>query len=106
MVKRALAGLIAGVCLFGATPALFAHDHWIHHGQYRNPVTGEWCCGEHDCFPVPADKVSIGSAGYTIGHLGETVPYNRVLKSEDGQYWRCHRPDGTRRCFFVPNAGS
>jgi len=106
MVKRALAGLIAGVCLFGATPALFAHDHWIHHGQYRNPATGEWCCGEHDCFPVPADSVAVGETGYEVRHLGETVPYERVLPSEDGQYWRCHRPDGTRRCFFAPKVGS
>jgi len=30
------------------------------------------------------------------------------MKSEDGQYWRCHRFDRakSRRCFFAPNPAS
>ncbi len=106
MLKRGLVGLFAGACLFGAASTSFAHDSWIAHGKYRNPATGEWCCGEHDCFVIPADKVAVGKTGYEIRYLGETVPYERVLPSEDGKYWRCHRPDGTRRCFFAPEVGS
>ncbi len=105
MFKR-LAGLMAGACLLGASTAAIAHDSWIARGEYRNPVTGEWCCGEHDCFPVAGKNIAINETGYEIRHLDETVPYERVLPSEDGKYWRCHRPDGTRRCFFAPRPGS
>jgi len=35
----------------------------------------------------------------------ETVPYSEALPSEDGKYWRCQRPNGTRRCFFAPLQG-
>jgi len=105
MFKR-LAGLMAGACLLGASTAAIAHDSWIARGEYRNPVTGEWCCGKHECFPIAAKNIAIGETGYEIRHLGESVPHNQVMTSEDNQYWRCHRHDGTRRCFFAPRPGS
>jgi len=105
-MRRCLAWLIAGACLFGAASAGFAHDSWISRGQFRNPETGEWCCGKHDCFAIPASMVRIGATGYELPYLGETIPYGKVLPSADGQFWRCHRPDGTRRCFFAPQKGS
>jgi hypothetical protein len=30
------------------------------------------------------------------------VPFNEAQPSPDGEYWRCKRPDGSRRCFFAP----
>ena len=33
---------------------------------------------------------------------GEVVPYVDTLPSEDGRFWRCHQPNGVRRCFFAP----
>jgi len=106
MHKRGLVGLLAGVCLLGASTAGFAHDSWISRGGYRSPLTDEWCCGKHDCFAIPSDKVTVGETGYKIPHMGETVPFDHVLPSEDGKYWRCRRPDGTRRCFFAPRSSS
>ena len=32
----------------------------------------------------------------------ESVPFSEAQPSPDGEFWRCKRPDGTRRCFFAP----
>ena len=41
--------------------------------------------------------------GYRDGHpKGDSVPFNEAQPSPDGEFWRCKRPDGTRRCFFAP----
>lgn len=79
-----------------------AHDQasWIMKGGHKN-AAGEWCCGEGDCFVIPTEQVSVGGHGYRLYGL-ETVPFNEVQPSPDGVYWRCKRPDGTRRCFFAP----
>lgn len=106
MLKRGLVGLMAGACLFGASVSTFAHDSWINRGGFRNPDTGEWCCGNHDCFTIPSRMIALNDTGYEIRHLDETVPYDQALPSKDGKYWRCHRPDGSRRCFFAPRPGS
>lgn len=36
------------------------------------------------------------------GTYDETVPFSEAMPSPDGEYWRCKRPDGSRRCFFAP----
>ena len=105
-MRTSLTWLIAGAFLFGASTVTFAHDSWISRGKFRNPETGEWCCGKHDCFAIPASMVRISATGYELPYLGETIPYRKVLPSADDKYWRCHRPDGTRRCFFAPQKGS
>ena len=84
-------------------PDTLAHDSWISRGGHRN-AAGEWCCGEGDCFVVPPEQVKIGSAGYSLFGV-ETVPFNEAQPSPDGAYWRCKRPDGSRRCFFAPPQG-
>lgn len=95
--------------LFGAAFIIFifsrpahAHDSWISRGQYRN-ATGEWCCGATDCQIVKDVKAKAG--GYSLPS-GEIVPYSEATPSPDGAYWRCHRADGSRRCFFAPPPGS
>jgi hypothetical protein len=93
--------LFAG--LVGATPAL-AHDSWISAGGFRNPA-GEWCCGLGDCSVVPPENVKMSAAGYQMID-GEIVPFKEAQPSPDGAYWRCKRPDGTRRCFFAPPPGT
>lgn len=96
MARSLIAGLITA---FFVTAAL-AHDSWISRGGLRNGA-GEWCCGEGDCFVVPSSSVSTGSGGYTLFGR-ETVPYSEAQPSPDGAFWRCKRPDGSRRCFFAP----
>jgi hypothetical protein len=32
----------------------------------------------------------------------ESVPFAEAQPSPDGEFWRCKRPDGSRRCFFAP----
>jgi hypothetical protein len=100
---RPLAILVAVFSLTLVSEAA-AHDSWISRGGLRNGA-GEWCCGEGDCFVVPADQVRMGAAGY---HLfgAETVPFSEAQPSPDGAFWRCKRPDGSRRCFFAPPPGS
>jgi hypothetical protein len=84
---------------FAFTPAV-AHDSWISRGGHRN-AAGEWCCGEGDCSIIHSDQVSTGPTGYRL-YNSELVPYSEAQPSPDGAFWRCKRPDGTRRCFFAP----
>lgn len=75
----------------------------------KKNTAGEWCCGEGDCFVVESDKVKLTAHSYVIDRSAgsgknefEVIPYTEALPSPDGQFWRCHRFDGSRRCFFAP----
>ena len=92
--------LLVFAALVIVSPDLLAHDSWISRGGHRN-AAGEWCCGEGDCFMIPAEQVKIGGDGYVL-FGAEKIPYSEAQPSPDGAYWRCKRPDGTRRCFFAP----
>jgi hypothetical protein len=104
--RRTPAGLLlaAGTALAASFGPAFAHDDhdWMRINNFRNPVTGEHCCGEHDCAPVPATDVEPTSDGWHILSTGEHIPERETLRSKDGRFWRCHMPNGMRRCFFVP----
>src|SRR5258708_2700775 len=101
--------VFAGLAL--VIPDTLAHDSWISRGGHRN-AAGEWCCGEGDCFMLRDEQVRVTQYGYevtlgiTAGISGpiqqETVPYSEAQPSPDGKFWRCKRPDGSRRCFFAP----
>ena len=82
----------------------FAHDAPIRQGGYKN-LAGEWCCGAGDCFAIDAKEIQASPVGYKLPN-GEIVPFAEVQPSMDGTYWRCMRPDGSRRCFFAPPSGS
>jgi hypothetical protein len=95
------------------------HDSWISTGGHKN-AAGEWCCGEGDCFVLDPAWIEARADGYHIvvrpldwvertikGEAmpparNEIVPYAETQPSPDGAYWRCKRPDGSRRCFFAP----
>ena len=96
--------VIATVLGGGIGPRVDAHDEhdWIRKGRYRSPLTNEWCCGQEDCVPIPADQVEPTVPGWRIAPTGEVVPYIDTLPSQDGRFWRCHQPNGVRRCFFAP----
>jgi hypothetical protein len=102
--KRVRMPFVILVALLSVTPA-FAHDSWISRGGFRGPKNGEWCCGANDCFVVTAQSVRVNGTGYVLSQTKETVPYEETIPSIDGQYWRCQRPDGSRRCFFAPMMG-
>jgi hypothetical protein len=86
--------------LLVCSPPAVAHDFWINNSGYRSP-TGEHCCGNHDCSAYAPAEVRVTPAGYALP-TGELVPFSEAQKSEDGEYWRCKRNDGSRRCFFAP----
>src|SRR5437667_1525291 len=101
---------LAFTTLMLVIPDTFAHDSWISRGGHRN-AAGEWCCGEGDCFVVPKERVMLTGEGYVIIHgplagigpsMYEAVPFTEAQPSPDGEFWRCKRPDGSRRCFFAP----
>lgn len=111
---------VAGFVLAFAVPAAFAHDSWISRGGHKNPG-GEWCCGAGDCGVMVDGTVSAVAGGYRVNarfliegapggpevrQVTEFIPYAEAQPSPDGAYWWCHRPDGTRRCFFAPPPGS
>lgn len=96
-----------------------AHDSWINNGKYygRGQAAGQWCCGEGDCGVLDPGSVAVTSRGYVVDgivtitladgrqikeHVKEVVPLAEAQPSPDGAYWRCRRPDGSRRCFFAP----
>ncbi len=115
-MARHLTRLLVLFALLLTTSLAFAHDSWISSGGHRN-AAGEWCCGEGDCFAIPADSVEYGLGqlaskdgspavwGYKL-HGVEFVPESEAMPSPDGKFWRCQRPDGTRRCFFAPPPGT
>lgn len=93
---------LLGVALFASAAYPHGSADWIAKGGYRSPIDGSICCGEHDCFPVPEAEVRVAIGGYYLIKFAEVVPQLEVQRSRDGQYWRCRRTDGTRRCFFAP----
>jgi hypothetical protein len=92
--------IVALVLLCSVGGIALAHDNWISRGKFRN-AAGEWCCGEGDCFVVPGERIGMTPTGYRL-YESEIVPYSEAQPSPDGTYWRCMRPDGSRRCFFAP----
>ena len=121
MFRRFARPLLVIAVVFGATVAL-AHDSWISRGGLRGvgPAAGEWCCGDGDCAMLAPNAVHIRSDGYEVDGYGtitfgdrtiterykEVVPESEIQPSPDGAFWRCKRPDGSRRCFFAPPQGS
>jgi hypothetical protein len=102
-LRAALPAILFALAL--STQPASSHDFWINHGNYKSPK-GEHCCGNHDCFLVPAGDMKPTAAGWLIESLGETIPYSEAQTSEDGEFWRCKRYDGSRRCFFAPQPSS
>lgn len=84
-----------------AGPAL-AHDHWINHGKYLDPVTGLHCCDQHDCKPLNEAAIEgvlrQPDGGMTVE--GVTFRRGQQHKSEDGKWYRC-----AQRCVFMPVEG-
>jgi hypothetical protein len=111
---RSLFATLAFAGAFCAVSAL-AHDSWISQGGLKNGA-GEWCCGEGDCAVLDEGSVAYTARGYEVHGSGtissgagairerydEIVPVSEAQPSPDGMYWRCKRPDGSRRCFFAP----
>jgi hypothetical protein len=98
--------LIGAAVLVTASAAL-AHDrwgnaNWIAKGRFVSPIDGSHCCGINDCLELSSEEVQETHGGYFLTRLNEVVPFKEVQISRDGQYWRCKKPDGSRRCFFAP----
>jgi hypothetical protein len=113
MIGRTCRTLLAALAALSFSSIAYAHDSWISRGAFRGPQNGEWCCGAADCFVVPSSSVKVSGGGYELqtnnvqsndaqSTSKEVIPYKEALPSADGQYWRCQRPNGTRRCFFAP----
>lgn len=100
-----IGALLTAVLLWFAVPSL-AHDHWINHGNYNDPLYGYRCCGEDDCFPLPPDKLKQDKDGNWIipphfsfldqtkvpselWEKGEIVERDRAIFSEDGFAYIC-----------------
>jgi hypothetical protein len=39
-------------------------------------------------------------------YIKEFVPESEAQPSGNGHFVRCHKPDGSRRCFFAPPPGT
>lgn len=80
-----------------------AHDIWINQGALKNPA-GEWCCGDYDCKELNYTPKSV-AGGYQLDN-GEIIPQSEIMPVSPGGWWICRRPDGSRRCTFMPPSGS
>lgn len=105
VVSTAALLILAGIAVFSSALPAGAHDFWINHSGYKSPTDGSHCCGQNDCKLIPEADVKITQSGYELS-TGEVVPFSEAQQSEDRDYWRCHRYDGSRRCFFAPQPGS
>jgi len=81
------------------------HDFWINNSGYKS-ITGEHCCGDHDCKALKESEVVKVEGGWEIRATGERIPDAEAQVGEDGFFWRCQRYDGSRRCFFTPAGGT
>lgn len=100
-MRIVVAAILVGLFIWPSVHEALAHGDadWIR--PHQNPA-GEWCCGEGDCVMLPKDSVAVTSRGYLVKQTGEVVPRREAMPSPDGAFWRCKRPDGSRRCFFAP----
>lgn len=100
---------VSGFIVFFLSPVADAWGHedldWIAQQRLRNQA-GEWCCGSGDCEALRSEDVKPIDGGYLIAPLQEFVPQHETLPFSPGRFIRCHRPDGSRRCFIVPPQGS
>ena len=94
--------LATGLSMAGGPARAHDEHDWMRVDNFRNPITGEHCCGENDCLVVPAADVEVTRDGWHILSTDESIPERETLRSKDGKFWRCHMPNGKRRCFFVP----
>jgi hypothetical protein len=78
-----------------------SHDFWINRGGYKDRLNGVHCCGPNDCFAISPARITVVLDGYRL-ESGEVVPFSEAYVSEDRDFWRCQRADGSRRCFFAP----
>ena len=104
MLRPLMRSIVVLVPLLTIVSPAPAHDSWISRGGLKN-AAGEWCCGDGDCFQIPPANINMNGKGYELYGM-ELVPFSEAQPSPDGAYWRCKRPDGTRRCFFAPPPGS
>lgn len=83
------AAVAATLLLFPAHDPMHLSD-WIQNGGFKDPQSGQVCCGESDCKPVPDYGITQTEGGYYISESREFFPTNRVLwQSRDGRWWRC-----------------
>lgn len=116
-MRLLIAALVAAfLCLPAIAHDKYGHPNWIYNGAYTSPIDGTHCCGVNDCMELPDEMVKATPDGYRIdGEVSfgvgpgtvtfgvhETVPHREVQVSRDGKYWRCHKADKSRRCFFAP----
>jgi hypothetical protein len=76
-----------------------------------------WCCGGHDCEPIPEDQVRVTPEGYVVtipngshvtahGDVRQLFHYDEVRFSGDGEYHACILPRSQEfRCLYVPRMG-
>lgn len=108
--------LLGPLIFFTVTTCILRTPAGAHPIDGKKNAAGEWCCGEGDCFEIPPDQVTLQGNRYVIMRGGiasadplevlETIPESETLPAPDGKFWRCKRPDGSRRCFFAPPLGS
>ena len=102
---RLLPAALAATALLA--PAL-AHERAIDRAGPRDAA--DECCETRDCAIVRKRDVIAEGQWYTLlvrdrngaPDIWETIPFSEVQPSPDGEYRRCARADGSRRCFFAP----
>ena len=96
--------------LISITAGATSGPEWIDRGNFRNPVTGDLCCGKYDCFEVNGKFVRYDATAqkFHVDWRGrdQVVAESEALVSKDEFYHLCQNPNGTIRCFFRPVVGT
>lgn len=104
-MKRTLRAALSAA-LFVAPVVALAHGEfaWIGDSQTQNPVTGEFCCGERDCFKIPTKDLRRFGDEYRFKYAGQVFkfPAAQALLSRDRFNWACFNLEtGKPRCLFL-----
>lgn len=94
--------------LLAAALAIVAGQATAHENGFPNWITTNhrWCCGPQDCKPLAVDEYEIREDGVYLPQTDETIPFDKILRSEDFRPWRCQYLHGDNagktRCLFLP----
>ena len=99
-----------GVILIAALALATSGPEWIDRGNFRNPATGDLCCGKYDCFEINGKFVRYDpvALAFHVDWRGrdQVVAEAEALPSAGEFNHLCQKPPGEIRCFFRPVQGA
>ncbi len=101
--------VVAAAALAMIAPPGEAHDKWADGSAIPSWVKSS-CCGPQDAHHLTPDQVHRVKGGYRVDGYPDVIEDERVLPSQDGDYWIFYNQGDTAGapwfsrvyCFFIP----